>query len=476
MKMAHPNTSFCAHRTGLRAGALRGLIACAAALAATGGHALAADATHLGTTLTPLGAEVAGNKDGRIPAWKNETQVTDGWAWGKLRKDYWKYKNDKVLYTVNAANLAQHADALTPGQLALLKQNPGFQMEVYPTRRSCGVPDFIAENTRKNVGTAKLGEDGWSLKAAVVPGTPFPMPATGAQAMMNMKMRYRGVGVDFQNGYTFVSPRRGSEDWIQAGFEQTYFFPAGKKGSNSLADVGNVEYYTYFSYKSPAALAGQALAADIYLDTPSSETFYYFPGQRRVRRLPAYAYDAPQIGFENQYLLDETNMFTGTLDRFDWKIAGKKEVLVPYNVFGVYDFKAKIQDVVQRNALATSTRRYELHRVWVIEATVKQGARHVSPKRTYYLDEDSWNVVLAEDYDVQGALWKVREGYLVPVYETGTCDVLAFGQYNLPEGRYIFDFNTVGAGSDVKWLTEARGERMKSSFYTSENLRAISDR
>lgn len=474
--MAHLTPYLPAPGTRLRAGPLCFLLACASWLATAGSPALAADVAPLPAGLTAIGAEIAANKGGTIPAWKNEVQASEGWAWGKLRKDYWKYKNDKVQYTINAANLSQHADQLTPGQIALLKQNPGFQMEVYPTRRSCGVPEFVAENTRKNISTAKMGADGWSLKAAVVPGVPFPMPSTGAQAMMNMKMRYRGVGVDFQNGYTIVSPRRGSEDWIRASYEQSYFFPAGKKGANNLADVGNVEYFTYFTYKAPAALAGQALAANIYLDNPSGETFYYFPGQRRVRRLPAYAYDAPQIGFENQYLLDETNMFTGTLDRFDWKIVGKKEVLVPYNVFGAYDFKAKMEDVVQRNALATSSRRYELHRVWVIEATVKEGARHVSPKRTYYLDEDSWNAVLAEDYDVQGALWKVREGYLVPVYETGTCDVLAFSQYNLPEGRYVFDFNTVGAGSDVKWLTDTKGERMKASFYTSENLRATSDR
>jgi hypothetical protein len=448
----------------------------AACLAMAGGPARAADPSQLGATLTPLGGDMAASKDGRIPAWKDEAQATEGWAWGKPRKDFWKYKNDKPLYSITAANVAKHAADLTPGQQALLKQNPGFQMDVYPTRRSCSAPDFVGENTRKNVGAAKLGADGWSLKSAMVPGTPFPIPTTGAQAMMNMKMRYRGIGVEFQNGYTMVSPRRGSDDWIMAGFEQSYFFPSGKKGANTLADAGNVEYYTYFSYKSPAALAGQGLAASVYLDNPNSETFYYFPGQRRVRRMPAYAYDAPQIGFENQYLLDETVMFTGTLDRFDWKIIGKKEVLVPYNVLGAYDFKAKIADVVGRNSLAASSRRYEMHRVWVVEATVKQGARHVSPKRTFYLDEDSWNAVLAEDYDVQGALWKVREGYLVPVYETGACDVLAFAQYNLPEGRYVFDFSTIGAGVDVKWLTEGRSERTKASFYTSENLRAISDR
>jgi len=112
----------------------------------------------------------------------------------------------------------------------------------------------------------------------------------------------------------------------------------------------------------------------------------------------------------------------------------------------------------------------------VIEATVKQGMRHTAPKRTFYLDEDSWNLVLAEDYDAQGKLFKVREGFLIPVYETGTCDVSAFVQYNLTEGRYVFDMHAAGTGSDVRWVTDPSGPRFKASFYTSDNLRSISTR
>jgi hypothetical protein len=107
---------------------------------------------------------------------------------------------------------------------------------------------------------------------------------------------------------------------------------------------------------------------------------------------------------------------------------------------------------------------------------VKSGVRHTSPKRIYYLDEDSWNVVLAEDYDAQGKLWKVREGYLIPVYETGSCDVTAFAQYNLAEGRYLVDFHAIGTGSSPQWYTEPSNPRFKAGFYTAENLRAISDR
>ncbi len=455
---------------------LAGLLLAGVSALALHPQARAADAARLGTELTPAGAEKGASKDGSIPAWPGNEAQQSGWSFGKFRGDHFKHKDDKPLLTIDVSNADKHADKLSPGQLALLKQVKGYSMSVYPTRRSCGVPDFVAENTKKNVGTAKLGSDGWSLAEAVVPGIPFPMPENGTEAMWNSKMRYRGLGFEFRNTITAVSPRKGGTDWIRAGQEFTAFMPWGAKGSTQVSKLPPVEYFVYFAYNSPTALAGQAVAITYFIDKPGSETFYYFPGQRRVRRMPAYSYDSPQIGMENQYTLDEPQMFNGTLDRFDWKLAGKKELYVLYNAFGAYDFAGKFDDIAKPDFIDPGHRRYELHRVWVIEASVKQGMRHSAPKRTFYLDEDSWNMVLADDYDAQGKLSKVREGFLIPVYETGTCDVSAFVQHNLNEGRYVFDLHAAGTGSDVKWVPESSGPRFKPSFYTSDNLRAISDR
>jgi hypothetical protein len=437
--------------------------------------AFAQNADELGKSLTPVGAERAGSKSGTIPAWAPEKQDV-GWAWGKPRLDHWKHKGDKPLFSIDAANVDQYADRLAPAQVALVKQVKGYRMDVYPTRRSCSVPDFVAENTKKNVGFAKLAADGWALEDAVVPGIPFPMPANGAQAMVNQMMRYRGVASEFKAGTTLVSPRKGSTDWINYGFDQTFYWPWAAKGSRKLSEFGKTRTHTTFGYRSPPALAGQAGVVTDYIDKPGTEVFYYFPGQRRVRRLPTYAYDAPQIGFENQYAMDEVQVFIGAIDRFDWKLVGKKELIVPYNVFGAYEFNGSGADIVQPEFVNPRNRRYELHRVWVVEATVKSGVRHLAPKRTFYLDEDSWNAVLAEDYDAQGKLWKLREGYLIPVFETGSCDVAAFVQHNLADGRYLFDFHAAGTGTDVRWYVEPSGPRMSPAYYTSDNLRAISER
>ena len=448
----------------------------ALALCALAAPSHAADAARLGADLTPSGAEKRGNADGSIPAWPGNEVQQSGWKYGDLRAEHWKYKDDKPLFSIDASNADKYVDKLSPGQLAMLKQIKGYRMDIYPTRRSCGVPDFVAANTKQNVGTAKIGADGWGLTEATMPGYPFPMPEDGTQAMWNAKMRYRGVGIDYKNTVTSVSPRKGGSDWIRAGQGFTAYMPWGVKGSTPLSKLPPVEYYAYFSYNSPTALAGQGLVITFFLDEPGSETFYYFPGQRRVRRMPSYSYDSPQIGMENQYTLDEPFVFNGTIDRFDWKLVGKKEMFVPYNSFGAYNFKGKFEDIAKPDFIDPASRRYELHRVWVVEASVKKGMRHNAPKRTFFLDEDSWNMLVADDYDAQGKVAKVREGFLIPVFETGTCDVSAFVQHNLTEGRYLFDMHAAGTGSDVRWLTEPTGPRMRADFYTADNLRAISER
>lgn len=456
----------------------RTVLMAALALSSPWFAAAAEDPARLGKDLTPAGAERAASKDGTIPEWTGASPFTGAWTPGKRRSDAFRFKDDKPLFSIDASNVDKYASRLTPGQIAKFKSAKDYRMDVYPSRRTCNTPDWLAENNRKNVGTAKLADDGWSLKEAVVPGIPFAMPANGAQVLWNTKMRYRGLTVEWPLLRTTISPRRGGSDWILADMRQNYFYPWGKKGSALLSTLPPFENQVYFSFDTPAALAGQAAVVNVPLAKSGTETFYYFPGQRRVRRMPAYAYDAPQIGFENQYLMDEPQIFNATIDRFDWTVVGKKEVYIPYNAFGAYDYQAKWEDAVTTKGINPAFRRYELQRVWVVEGKVKAGTRHASARKVIYLDEDSWNMVTAEDYDQSGVLWKFKEAFPIPVYETGTCDATAFIQHNLLEDRFVFDMHVLGSGKDMAWRVDEAGlkDRSNGAFYTSENLRAISER
>jgi len=437
----------------------------------------AADVERLGKDLTPIGAEKAGNKDGSIPAWGGATdKPVEGWAPGKTRGDFWKHKNEKPLFVIEASNADKYADKLSPGQMAMLKQLSGYKMNVYPSHRDCSYPDFVLANTKNGATKSKIGGDGWSLADAVLPSVPFPIPKAGVEAIWNYLMRYQGVGVEWPDAKATVSPRPGTTGGVVTRYEQAVFFPWGKKGSTTPEEVNHVQQGFFYGFREPAALAGQSLVQVQFMNK-DAETFYYFTGQRRVRRLPNYAYDTPIIGFENQFPNDAILLFYGGPDRFDWKIIGKKEMYIQYNNFDAVNPNKRAQGVDQP-FIDNDVRRYELHRVWVVEADVKAGMRHSSPKKVFYFDEDTWLAVASEDYDSQGKLWRHKEGAVWPAWEIGACtNTGLYFLQDLISGRYVTDSNISGGGKEIRFYPEAEGNpRMKMDFYTAESLRAISDR
>lgn len=454
------------------AAAVLGLFAIAAQAAPS-----AADVERLGKDLTPVGAEKAGNVDNSIPAWSGATAKPQGnWTFGQSRGDFWKHKGDKPLFTIDASNVDKHAAKLSPGQIEMIKQLKGYQMTVYPSHRECSMPDFVLNNTKSGALKSKIAADGWSLEEATLPGVPFPIPKSGLEVMWNYIMRYQGLGMDFLNARITVSPRPGTTGGVVGRFDQTSYFPWGKKGAATPEQLKGVQQGFYYAFREPAALAGQSLVQTFFLNK-DAEAFYYFTGQRRVRRLPNYAYDTPVIGFENQLPNDGIFMFQGNPDRFDWKIVGKKEMYIQYNNFDIVNPRRRAQGIEQP-FIDNDVRRYELHRVWVVEGTVKSGARHSAPKKVFYFDEDTWLAVNSEDYDSQGKLWRQKEAGVFPVWEIGACSNT--GQYYLHDfasGRYVVDASVLGGGKEVRFYAEPEGNpRMKDDFYTAENLRAISDR
>lgn len=431
--------------------------------------------SHLGNDLTAVGAEKAGNADGSIPAFAGSDKPASGWAFGKPREEFWTHKGEKPLFTIDATNADKYADKLSPGQLQMLKQIKGYTMPVYPTHRDCGFPDFVEKNTKDGALKSAMGKDGWSLDMATLPSVPFPIPKDGIQVLQNWLMHYMGSGIDWQ-AHTYVSPKAGGDSPIVATWKQTNYYPWAKTGVHTPKEEGGLVTAFYYGFIEPASLAGQGLVQRFYYEK-NTDSFYYFTGQRRVRRLPAYAYDAPLIGFENQYPADTTWIFIGNPDRFNWKLVGKKEVYVPYNGFAMQRFDTKLSDVVMPTYVDAKVRRYELHRMWVIEGTVKEGERHATPKKTMYIDEDSWIPAIGDDYDAQGKLWKSKENYITPEWEVNSCAPSASIYADLSNGRYVFDMSPLGTGRDMKFFPpDAQDKRLNESYYTGENLGAISDR
>lgn len=444
-------------------------LALAAALLVGTVHAAVTEAeiAKLGTTLTPVGAEKAANKDGSIPAWDGKLPpMPAGWKPGQARPN--PYAGEKPKFSITAANAAQYAGQLTAGQAELLKRLPGYRMDVYPTHRSCAFPQFVYDHTRESAKIAKLGEDGFDLAEAAGASIPFPIPKNGIEAMWNHKLRYQGQG-RVEPNYTMLAPARGSSEFLKIDYIAKYLVPYQDPKTKNVADAKGVEFYFYQETTAPAALAGTLFAATYFL-THTNEGYQYFPGQRRVRRLSTYAYDAPLIGLENTYYVDQAFMYNGTLDRYDYKLVGKQELVVPYNSFDLRDAKRfTVATLFGKTFLNPDARRYELHRVWKVEANVRPGQRHSAPKRIFYLDEDTWQVIAEDLYDAQGKLQRVMEGSLIPAWELNACIAQEFTSYDLPSGRYFGDIFTLGE-KETDWLAGANGT-LKPDMFTEDALR-----
>ncbi len=431
----------------------------------------------LGRDLTPAGGEVAGNKDGSIPRWEGELAPLPGWTHDRPRGEFWRYKDEKPLFSIDAANVDSYADRLVPAQISQIKNTPGYRMDIYPSHRNCTLPDFVQQNTKAGAGKAKIAADGWSLDDAVLPSVPFPSPQSGIEAMWNFQTRYQGVGEEWPVGRTVITAGSGRSGDIKYRWSELNYYPWAARGAHSPKDFGGLMTGIVYPIEEPAALAGQALLARYYFGK-APEPFYYFTGQRRVRRLPSYAYDAPIIGTENQEPTDEMQMFFGNPDRFDWTLTGKKEIYAPYNGFRMADFNAVDGDVLGPRFINPEYRRYELHRLWVLEGTVKAGMRHTAPKKVLYLDEDSWNIVIGEDYDGQGKLWRLNESPVMPAWELHACVSAPLTNLNdLVSGRYVADLLVIGTGKDLIFYSDPSDDhRLKDDYYSGENLRAIMER
>ena len=406
----------------------------AAAFAAGVATATAQSAADLGKSLTPLGAEKAGNAAGTIPAWEGGiTQPPAGYKSGDHHPD--PFADDKPSATINAANAEQYADNLTEGHKALLARYAStYKMPVYPTRRSASAPQDIYDATKANVASAKLTDGGNGVSGASR-GAPFPLPKTGQEVIWNHLLRYRGLGGLRTVGQ--VAPTR-SGNYTLVQLEEKFLWNYHQLGA-ATESVGNVMAYFEQKVTAPARLAGTILMVHETLDQvkESRRAWVYNTGQRRVRRAPQVAYDNPGTASDGMRTSDQLDMFNGGIDRYDWKLVGKREVYVPYNSYKLHSDSLKVADIVTPMHINQEHSRYELHRVWVVEATLKDGKRHIYAKRRFYVDEDSWGVLVVDQYDNRGRLWRVSEGHGINYY-----DILSFWttlevHMDLLSGRYL---------------------------------------
>jgi hypothetical protein len=395
------------------------------------------DAARLGAELTPLGGEKAANADGSIPAWNGGIKsIADAGVSGYHPGDHHPdpYASDKPLFTITSANMAQYAAKLTEGHKALFKSYPDYKMVVYPTHRSAAVPERVYEATKRNATSAKLVTDGNGFTGAVG-GTPFPIPQAGVEVFWNHVTRFRGVGAALQVGQ---APMTAGGSYTLVNFKEQYYFLYYEPGITESA-LDNILLYFTQETTAPARLAGEVLLVQETLDQArdARRAWIYNPGQRRVWRAPNVAFDNPGTNADNLRTTDQFDLYNGSPQRYDWKLVGKKEMYVPYNAYRLQSEKVKYSELLTKNHINQDLARYELHRVWVVDSTLKPGQSHLYSRRTLYVDEDSWQILAIDCYDARGQLYRVQEGHPINYYELPAINTVLELVMDLSNGRYL---------------------------------------
>jgi hypothetical protein len=392
-------------------------------------------AARLGQDLTPLGGERAANAAGTIPAWDGGlAQPPANYQPGMHHPD--PYSADAPLYQVNSQNMAQYQAQLPAGLKALLEKNPDYFLRVFPTRRSAAAPQRIYDATRFNAQAAELISGGNGVDGAAA-GIPFPLPKTGQEVIWNHIMRYRGDQITFATNQAAVLSN-GAYNLLK--LERDIYFLYGREGV-SPQDLDNTLFYYKYKVVAPAKLAGSALVVQETLDQVLAirKAWRFNRGERRVRRLPMLAYDTLQPDSNGMATADQVDSYNGAPDRYEWKLVGKQEMLVPYNSYAVHQKGIPYDNILKSSTVNPELLRYELHRVWIVEADLRKGFSHPYAKRRFYIDEDSWQILAADLYDKSGELSGAQESHPISYY-----DVPMFGStletiYDFKGKRYFVD-------------------------------------
>ena len=404
-----------------------------------------------GDELTPLGAERAGNKAGTIPPWTGGLDgSTVNFTPGKFLPD--PYPNDEILFSITAENIDQHADKLSEGQKALLRNNPdSWKMNVYPSRRSSSYPDFVYQAVKLNATRSAVDLDEFGgVKDADI-SSPFPIPSQGVEVVWNHNLRWRGIAVDRFEG--LAAPTRITGNFSLVVFEDKIAFPyaAPVKNFVSKREFPEVSLAMKSKVIAPGFSRGrgQLVLESSNFNTIPRRTWVYNQNLRRVFRTPFSGFDNPAPLSQGLRFNDETDMYNGSPAVFTWKLLGKREMYIPYNAFGLHGGDLRADDIVGSEHISPDLARYELHRVWVVEGTVKASTRAVNPlrgvaerghsysKRVFYVDEDSWSIVLADSYDAGGELWRFSEGHLINYYHVPVPWYTLQTSYDFRQRRYL---------------------------------------
>lgn len=396
-----------------------------------------------GDTLTEIGAERAGSADGSIPAWQPDWKGPPISENGGIYPD--PFADEKPLLSITAANLDEHADKVSDGTKLLLQRWPDFKIDVYKSHRVVDFPESVKASTVKNASRVESTVDGSEVVGAMG-GYPFPIPKSGAEVIWNHNLRYYGPPYRSEfSGYLVNASGNLIVTHVFNNYTDSPYY-------DNPEEPQRIFQRRMSEYIGPPRMVGDKTLTNMFLSFKKDgrdKIWTYTQGQRRVRLAPDMGYDNPLSVAGGAYFFDELGMWEGQLDRFDFKLVGKKEMYVPYNNYK-FVMHTKAEDAFGKQFANPDVMRWEPHRVWVVEATLKPGLRHAQSKKVFYIDEDSWSIVLYEGYDQAGKMMRTAQGLLTYDWATKSVPNTPAILYDLIKGQYASSMHLTGGSGYVR--------------------------
>jgi hypothetical protein len=408
-----------------------------------------------------MGSEAGGNATGTITAYKGAQGLECPADFKKGQRLPSPYKDEKPLFRIDHTNVDKYKDRLSPGQIARLKRNEKYYMNVYPTHRNWEYAEEFYLATEKSMKSSHLDEN--NILQGFQGGIPFPFPKNGTEAIWNVKRPYMGDDSYIIDCRRIVSPSGKIKKTIRKAMVITY---DERRLKSEIANPDRISYKIKGIYTYPADEAGTTLLTVGYIDDNRLEdAWLYLPTLRRVRRAPSLTGGGQM---EGETTMDELSLgFRGPVNDWKWKLLGKKEMYIPVNCYGMWKTDAPDKEECLPGDIEPSGARYELRRVWVVEGTPREGLNHPYSKRVGYYDEDTWAPAVGDRYDKRGNLWRMAEYYTAYDYCQKQRTVSAIMYLNLESGRYEVSGGCLADGST--WGVFDSG--LEESEFTVQSLR-----
>jgi hypothetical protein len=407
-------------------------------------------ATRLQAELSPVGAERAQGRTevGFIPESSDSSlgdfedefeEIVDPptrvGAWPDP-SDTAQLASEAPLFAISASTLNRYREHLTASHFALLQTNPNtYFMNVYPSRRTVRWPQAIERATVANATRCSL--EGTDTLVGCRLGFPFPLPQSGAEVIWNHKLRWRGDAMSRINNQLVVRPD-GSHSITR--LAEDFVFDYANLSNPGRLDREQRAIFRFVSeVLTPPRIAGHFVLMHerAGIGGQGRVAWQLRPGEARQRRAPEAGFDQVYEGSDGLQVFDQIDVFNGSLERYDWTLVGKRDVFVPYNAVLLDGASSRPDEIVLATHLNPKFLRYELHRVWVVEAALRSGQRHAMLKRRFYVDEDSWMILSVDMLDNYGDAYQFQEAHIVYEPQAQRPRLVANVIYNRESTRYL---------------------------------------